>query len=163
MEWKLSNWVTRRDLILFPLKSQNLYPYLYEDEIAPEIEQLDEEKETVLIKKNISPEVYYHVRNLTRQGEKLECGLPTSQLEKQKKHLNFQENTHDENFRNVLIWHTSISSEKDSRSRCITKSGNCCWWKWNAWSNPGRITQRLYWYFVFVINAGKFRLSSFYC
>lgn len=48
------------------LKSQNLHQYLYEDEDAPDVEQDDEAKAAFLMKKNISCEVYYLVRNLTR-------------------------------------------------------------------------------------------------
>lgn len=51
------------------LKSQSLHQYLYEDEEIPANEHEDEAKATFLIKKNISPEVYYLVRNLTRPNE----------------------------------------------------------------------------------------------
>ena len=66
---KRRNWITWRDLMLDLLKSQDLRRYLYEDEDVPEDEHEDEAKATFLIKKNISPEVYYLVRNLTRSNE----------------------------------------------------------------------------------------------
>lgn len=51
------------------LKSQNLHQFLYEDEEVPDNEHDDEAKATFMMKKNISPEAYYLVRNLTRPNE----------------------------------------------------------------------------------------------
>lgn len=48
------------------LKSENLRQYLYEDEDTPDVEQDDEAKAAFRMKNNISSEVYYLVRNLTR-------------------------------------------------------------------------------------------------
>ena len=51
------------------LKAQSLHQFLYEGIAVPEEEHEDEAKAAFLIKKNISPEVYYLVRNLTRPFE----------------------------------------------------------------------------------------------
>lgn len=50
-------------------KSQNLQQYLYEYEDVSDVEHQDGAKETIMIKKNISPEVYYLVWDLTRLSE----------------------------------------------------------------------------------------------
>ncbi len=71
---KRANWITWRDLMLSLLKSQDLHEYLYEDKNVPEQEHKNEAKATFLIKKNISPEVYYLVRNLTRPHD-IWCAL----------------------------------------------------------------------------------------
>lgn len=51
------------------LKSQNLNQFLYENSEVPDQEQEEEAKATFLIKKNVSSDVYYLVRNLTRPHE----------------------------------------------------------------------------------------------
>lgn len=66
---KRSNWMTWRDLMLAHLKSQDLHHYIYGDGSAPDEEHRDEAKATSLIKKNISPEMCYLVRSLTRPNQ----------------------------------------------------------------------------------------------
>ena len=51
------------------LKAQNLHQFLYEGIAFPEEEHEEEAKAAFLIKKNISPEVYYLVRNLSCPSE----------------------------------------------------------------------------------------------
>ena len=63
------NWITWRDLIISLLKSKDLHEFLYEGGEIPDEENQLEYKASFLIKKNISEEVYYLVRNLERPGE----------------------------------------------------------------------------------------------
>lgn len=51
------------------LKAQDLHQYLYEDVDVPDEEDQNEAKTSFLIKKNISQEIYYLVRNLSRPNE----------------------------------------------------------------------------------------------
>ena len=69
MALRRNNWITWRDLIIALLRSKDLHEHLYEGIDIPDDENEDEAKASFLIKKNISEEVYYLVRNLNRPGE----------------------------------------------------------------------------------------------
>lgn len=64
-----SNWITWSDLMVTLLKSKDLHEHVDISTPTPEAEHADEAKAAFVLKKNISPDIYFLVRNLSRPRE----------------------------------------------------------------------------------------------